>query len=211
MKVQTQTERPFLSLTRTHSFPLYVSVSLFLWQFKPDAMGQGVKKEGDGGSDVHARACAFPVSRYPDMCVSCMHDLVSTKSRDEEGEEGGRLGGKERTCQARSQSSGIEARVVGGRWGWWGARVINLLSFVLSVCFHEALDGTKVKAVSLKIVCLLCSMFSPQGWPSHPWDERGAEQGGEVDLRRGGWKGTEVDPTSLSYQPLRPRLITDYR
>lgn len=157
---------------------------------------------------VHVRFQCLDIQ----ICVCrCMHDLVSTKSRDEEGEEGGRLGGKERTCQARSQSSDIEARVVGGRWGWWGARVINLLSFVLSVCFHEALDRTKVKAVSLKIVCLLCSMFSPQGWPSHPWDERGAEQGGEVDLRRGGWKGTEVDPTSLSYQPLRPRLITDYR
>lgn len=63
---------------------------------------------------VHVRFQCLDIQ----ICVCrCMHDLVSTKSRDEEGEEGGRLGGKERTCQARSQSSGIEARVVGGEMG----------------------------------------------------------------------------------------------
>ena len=44
-----------------------------------------------------------------------------------------------------------------------GARVINLLSFVLSVCFHEALVRPKVKAVSLKIVSLALQHVLPSG------------------------------------------------
>lgn len=93
-----------------------------------------------------------------------------------------------------------------------GAWVINLLSFVLSVCFHEALVGPKVKAVSLKIVCLALQHVLPSGLTKPPLGcGGGAETRKEVE--RGGVDGggTGVEPTSLSHQPLRPRLITDYR
>ena len=206
MKAQTQTEEPFLSFTHTQSFPLYVSVSRFLWQSKPDAMGQGVKAEGDGGSDVCV--CALvSMCQCPDMCVCERMILRGSKVRA--GEESGREErGAEKEGKGRAKL-GVNRQglgLVGGR-----ARVINLLSFVLSVCFHEALDRAKVKAASLKIVWLFCSMFSPQGWPSHPWDEWGAEERGKLESGRVDGRATEVDPTSLSYQPLRPRLIADHR
>lgn len=94
MKVQPQTERPFLLFTHTHSFPLYVSVSLFLWQSKPDASGQGGRTWGDGGSNVcmRVRQCV-----NANMCVS-VHAWVG---RDQESDEKGER--REGTCHARSQ------------------------------------------------------------------------------------------------------------
>lgn len=55
-----------------------------------------------------------------------------------------------------------------GGGGGGGARVINLLSFVLSVCFHEALVRPKVKAVSLKIVSLALQHVLPSGLTTLP-------------------------------------------
>lgn len=96
------------------------------------------------------------VCRCPDMCVGAC--VIRRGSKVRTGGEGGRRG---RGGRGRRAKPGVNRHQRFGLEG--GARVINLLSFVLSVCFHEALVVPKVKAVSLKIVCLLCSMFSPQG------------------------------------------------
>lgn len=109
-----------------------------------------VKEVGHGAMVVAMCACMCAnVSMLACVC-QCMHGLEEIKSRMKKGKEGKGL------AMPGVNSWGL--RLEEG-----GARVINLLFFVLSVCFHEALDGTKVKAVSLKIVWLLYSMFSPQG------------------------------------------------
>ena len=157
MKVQTQTERPFLFLSLSLALARSLCTSLSLSSCDNLNQMPWVTELRKRVMVVVVCVCVcvcvrVSMSRY--VCL-CMCDLKGIKSQDRRGERGG---GEEGYGRAKP---GVNSRGLGVEGG--GPRVINLLSFVLSVCFHEAPVGPKVKAVSLKIVCLLCSMFSPQG------------------------------------------------
>lgn len=111
------TDREVFSLLHSHLLfflPLYVSVSLFLWQSKPDAMGQRVK----GPMVVVMCSCTC---QWPDMWVcACMiwrWSEVRTGGQGGGGEENRR--GNERTCQTRSQlwKTGAEGKGMVGVGG----------------------------------------------------------------------------------------------
>ena len=176
MKVQTQTERSFLSLSLTLTLLLCMSLSLS----SCDNLNQMPRVTELRKRVMVVVMCACVCqSVNVQICVSVYVWFGGDQKSGQEGKEGGRREGE--LGQGRAKP-GVNC------WGlgfWGGARVINLLSFVLSVCFHEALVRPKVKAVRLKIVCLLCSMFSPQGWPSHPWDE--GVGGTRKELERWEW------------------------
>lgn len=103
------------------------------------------------------------VCQCPDMCVCACVIWRGSKVRTGDGRGVRREGEGRAKLGVNSQGLGL----VGGG-GLRGAWVINLLSFVLSVCFHEALVGPKVKAVSLKIVCLALQHVLPSGLTKPP-------------------------------------------
>lgn len=164
MKAQTQTERPFLS----HTLTLFLCMSLSLSSC--DNLNHMLRV-----TELRKRLMWWCVYVWALAVCWCMCD-VGSKVRP-----GGccrvRSVGKGRVGRAKlglnSQRLGL---VLAGGWRAW---VINLLSFVLSVCFHEALVRLKVKAVSLKIVCLALQHVLPSGLSKPPlgrgggcWDKK---------------------------------------